>query len=140
MFKELVPLLRNRVVLMTLALVEDDKIRDSFTPKRSRTTRTTLPIPVVMTGTAEELEAEVGPTLVGYTGAHLQLKNTLDKAREEMDAAAKAVKAEAQSKSRSPLKKETTASTSAKPPQAAKPAEPAKPAPPKTADQLPRCG
>ena len=74
------------------------------------------------------------------TGAHLQLKNTLDKAREEMDAAAKAANAEAQSKSRSPLKKETTASTSAKPPQAAKPAEPAKPAPPKTANQLPRCG
>jgi hypothetical protein len=34
MFKELVPLLRNRVVLMTLALVEDDKIRVSVVPKK----------------------------------------------------------------------------------------------------------
>src|SRR5260370_16840080 len=34
MFKELVPLLRNRVVLLTLTLVEDHKLRVSVVPKK----------------------------------------------------------------------------------------------------------
>jgi PRTRC genetic system protein E len=134
MFKELVPLLRNRVVLMTLALVEDDKIRVSVVPKKIKEDENdALTTPVAFTGTPEELEAELGPTLVSYTGSHLQLASTLVQAQSEMDAAAKAAKAEAQSKSKSPVKKETTASANAKAAQTIKPAEPVKPAPPKTA-------
>jgi PRTRC genetic system protein E len=134
MFKELTPLLRNRVVLMTLTLAEDDKIRVSIAPKRIKEDENSaLTTPVMMTATAEELEAELGPMLVNYTASHLQLKSTLEKAQAEMDAAAKAAKAEAQSKSKSAVKKDATVSASAKPVPATKPAEPVKPAPPKTA-------
>jgi PRTRC genetic system protein E len=134
MFKELVPLLRNRVVLMTLALVEDDKIRVSVVPKKIKEDESdALTTPVSFTGTAEELEAELGPTLVSYTGSHLQLASTLVQAQADMEAAAKAAKAEAQSKSKGPVKKEGATAASAKPSQTAKPAEPVKPAPPKTA-------
>jgi PRTRC genetic system protein E len=134
MFKELVPLLRNRVVLMTLALVEDDKIRVSVLPKKIKEDENdALTTPVSFTGTAEELEAELGPTLVSYTGSHLQLKSTLENAQAEMAAAAKAAKSKAQSSSKTPLKKEGTFTTPAKPTQAGSPEVPAKPAPPKTA-------
>jgi PRTRC genetic system protein E len=134
MFKELVPLLRNRVVLMTLALVEDDKIRVSVSPKKIKEDENdALTIPVVITGTVEDLEARLGSELVSYTGSYLQLANTLVQAQADMEAAAKAAKAEAQSKSKSPVKKETTASTNAKAAETIKPAEPVKPTPPKTA-------
>jgi PRTRC genetic system protein E len=134
MFKELVPLLRNRAVLITLALVEDDKIRVSVVPKKIKEDENdALTTPFWFTGTAEELEAELGPTLVSYTGFHLQLKSTLENAQAEMDAAAKAAKAKAHSTSKTPPKKEGTSNATAKPAQAETPAAPAKPAPPKTA-------
>lgn len=60
----------------------------------------------------------------------------LKQAKEEMDAAAKAAQAEARSKSKTPVKKDATISTSAtaKPAQRAKaPTEPAQPPPPRTA-------
>jgi PRTRC genetic system protein E len=134
MFKELVPLLRNRVVLITLALVEDDNIRVSVVPKKIKEDENdALTTPVAFTGTPEELEAELGPTLVSYTGSHLQLKSTLENAQAEMAAAAKAAKSKAQSNSKTPLNPEGTASTAAKQTQTTTPAAPAKPAPPKTA-------
>jgi len=40
----------------------------------------------------EELDAELASTLVGFVGSHLQMKNTLEKAKAEMDAASKAAK------------------------------------------------
>ena len=74
-------------------------------------------------------------TLVNFVAAHLQLKNTLKQAKEEMDAAAKAAQAEARSKSKAQVRKDTTPSASAsKPSQPAKtPTEPAPPPPPRTA-------
>jgi hypothetical protein len=49
-------------------------------------------------GTAEELDAELPSALVQFVGAHLELKNTLESAKEQMAAAAKTAKAEARSK------------------------------------------
>jgi hypothetical protein len=86
-----------------------------------------------VTGTAEELDSELSSTMIGFVGAHLQMKNTLEKAKAEMDAASKAAQAEARAKSKTttkaaPPKTENTQSAAT-----AKPAEPAKPAPLKTA-------
>ena len=53
----------------------------------------------------------LGPTLVDFVAAHLQLKNTLKQAKEEMEAAAKAAQAEARAKSKTPVKKDAPAST-----------------------------
>lgn len=137
MFKELAPVLRHRAVLMTITFAEDDQIRVNVVPKKLKDDENkALTTPLTITGTAEELDAELGSTLVDFVAAHLQLKNTLKQAKEEMDAAAKAAQAEARSKSKTPIKKDATTftGTAAKPAQPAKtPTEPAPPPPPKTA-------
>ena len=45
-------------------------------------------------------------TLVNFVSAHLQLRNTLDRAKAEMDSAAKTAQAEARSKVKKTAKKE----------------------------------
>jgi PRTRC genetic system protein E len=136
MFKELAPVLRHRAVLMTITFTEDDQIRVNVVPKKLKDDENkALTTPLTVTGTAEELDAELGPTLVNFVAAHLQLKNTLKQAKEEMDAAAKAAQAEARSKSKTPVKKDatTSASTISKPSQTAKAStEPVQPPPPRT--------
>lgn len=137
MFKELAPVLRHRAVLMTITFAEDEQIRVNVVPKKLKDDENkALTTPLSITGTAEELDAELGSTLVDYAAAHLQLKNTLKQAKEEMDAAAKAAQAEARAKSKTQVKREAAApaSTIAKPVQTAKaPTEPVVPPPPRTA-------
>jgi PRTRC genetic system protein E len=92
-----------------------------------------LTIPLSVTGTAQDLDAELSTTIVGFVGSHLQMKNTLEKAKAEMDAASKTAQAEARAKSKTatrsvPAKTEVTQNAPA-----AKPVEPAKPAPQKPA-------
>jgi PRTRC genetic system protein E len=102
MFKELAPFLRQRAVLLTVTHIEDDQIRVNVIPQKIRDgENAALTTPLSVTGTAEELDHELPPTLVNFVGAHLGLKNTLDRVKEEMDAAAKAAQAEARSKNKS---------------------------------------
>ena len=44
-----------------------------------------LTTPVTVTGTAEELDRDLPATLVNFVSSHLELKNTLDRAKSEMD-------------------------------------------------------
>jgi PRTRC genetic system protein E len=135
MFKELAPVLRHRAVLMTITSTEDDQIRVNVVPKKLKDDENkALTTPLTVTGTAEELDAELGQTLVDFVGSHLQLKNTLVQAKADMDAAAKAAQAEARAKVKTPAKKEPNGTTASKPSQqSVKPAEPVQPPRPKTA-------
>lgn len=144
MFKELAPVLRHRAVLMTITSTEEDQIRVNIVPKKLKDDENkALTTPLTATGTAEELDSELGQTLVDFVGSHLQLKNTLVQAKADMDAAARTAQAEARAKTKTPVKKETTGTTgttgttdttSAKPSQKpTKPAEPVQPPRPKTA-------
>jgi hypothetical protein len=54
-----------------------------------------LATPVTLFGTGEELDADLSSTLINFVGAHLELRNTIDSAKAEMVAAAKAAKAQA---------------------------------------------
>jgi len=134
MFKELVPILRNRAVLMTATALEDDQIRVNVVPKKIKDgDHDALTTPLSVTGTAEELDTQLAATLVGFVASHLQMKNALEKAKSEMDTATKAAQAEARAKSKTatrsvPAKTEVTQNAPS-----AKPAEPAKPAPQKPA-------
>ena len=134
MFKELAPVLRHRAVLMTITFIEDDQIRVNVVPKKLKDDENkALTTPLTVTGTAEELDAELGSTLVDFVASHLQLKNTLKQAKADMEEAAKAAQAEARAKSKTPVKKDATASTSpSKPSQPAKATEPVEPPPPRT--------
>ena len=99
MFKELGPLLRQRTVVMILTRLEDDTIRVNVIPRKlNESENDALTTPLSVAGTAEELDAQLPSALVQFVGAHLELKNTLESAKEQMAAAAKAAKAEARSK------------------------------------------
>jgi PRTRC genetic system protein E len=135
MFKELAPVLRHRAVLMTITSTEDDQIRVNVVPKKLKDDENmALTTPITVTGAAEELDAELGATLVDFVASHLQLKNTLVQAKVDMEAAAKVAKVEARAKSNISGKKESAADAQpgAKSGEAVKPAESPKSAVPKS--------
>ena len=134
MFKELAPYLRQRAVLLTVTRLEEDQIRVNVIPQKIKDgENAALTTPLSVTGTAEELDRDLPSTLVSFVSSHLQLKNSLERAQAEMDAATKAAQAEARAKSKTPAKKEPTKAQDAKPALAAMPIEIAKAEPPKTA-------
>ena len=131
MFKELGPLLRQRTVVMILTRLEDDTIRVNVIPRKiNESENDALTTPLSVAGTAEELDVQLPSALVQFVGAHLELRNTLEIAKEQMAAAAKAAKAEARSKSTTKTataKTEASAVETRKPAdQAPRPAEPQK--------------
>jgi PRTRC genetic system protein E len=134
MFKELAPYLRQRAVLLTVTHIEEDQIRVNFIPQKLKDgENAALTTPMTVTGTAEELDRELPATLVNFVGAHLELKNSLDRAKQEMDAAVKAAEAEARSKSKSVGTRPTPKTEVAKPAEAPTPAPPPIPEPPRAA-------
>ena len=99
MFKELAPLLRHRAVLFTVSHVEDDKFRVNVIPKKiTDGENDALTTPVSVTGTIEDLDKELPQTLLHFVSSHLELKNSLERAKAEMEEASKAARAEARKK------------------------------------------
>ena len=105
MFQQLVPLLRQRSVLLTVTALEEDQIRVNVLPKKlADGENAALTTPMSFTGTAAELDAQLPDAIVSFVASHLELKNTLDRAKEEMAAAAKAAQDEAKNKSKTAKK------------------------------------
>ena len=129
MFKELAPFLRQRAVLLTVTHLEEDQIRVNIIPQKLKDgDNNALTTPLSVTGTAEELDRELPATIVDFVAAHLQLKNTLDKAKAEMDEAARTAQAEAWSKAKTLVKKDPAKPTVAATAETAKPTPKAEPA------------
>ncbi len=83
-------------------------------------------------GAAEDFDAQLAGTLVNFVSGHLELRNTLDRAKADMAAAAKSAQAEARTKSKNQVaKKDTNNTTAAKPLSVEAPVE-HKPEPAKT--------
>jgi PRTRC genetic system protein E len=134
MFKELAPYLRQRAVLLTVTHIEDDQIRVNVIPQKLRDgENAALTTPLTVTGTADELDRDLPAILVNFVSAHLQLRNTLDRAKAEMDAAAKTAQAEARSKTKTMAKKEPPKPETTTPTDAPKPAQPVKEEPSRAA-------
>jgi PRTRC genetic system protein E len=133
MFKELAPLLRDRSVLFTVSHLGDDQFRVNVVPKKiADSENAALTIPVSLSGTADDLDSHLVGTLVNFVSSHLELRNTLNRAKADMAAAAKSAQAEARGKSKNPVaKKDTNDTTAAKPSSAEAPVE-HKPEPAKT--------
>jgi PRTRC genetic system protein E len=128
MFKELAPLLRHRSVLLTVTHLEEDQFRVNVVPRKiSDSDNDALTTPLSVTGTVEELDGQLPQTLQSFVCSHLELKNSLERARNDMEAAAKATQAEARAKSKPDTKKDTQAKATV-PTSAAN----EKPEPPKT--------
>lgn len=134
MFKELAPYLRQRAVLLTVTHLEDDQIRVNVIPQKLKDgENAALTTPLTVTGTAEELDRDLPATLVNFVGANLGLKNTLDQAKQEIEAAARAAKAEARSKAKTPATQPATKPEVARSAEAQKSVPHSPPEPGKTA-------
>lgn len=95
MFVELMPLLKDRTLLLTIARA-DDKVKVNVIPAKAREGEDhALTTPLSYTATPEELDVEFGKHLAGYVESHLALGSTLAEGKAEMDAAAKAARQKA---------------------------------------------
>ena len=96
MFVELMPILTERVLVMTLSRVRADEICINVIPKplksEQQDNRAALTTPLSVTGTPKELDEQLPRQLVEFVETHLGLSSTLKSAREEMEAAAKAAR------------------------------------------------
>jgi len=116
MFKELAPLVRHRAVLFTVSHVEDDQFRVNVIPKKiADSENDALTTPVSVTGTVDDLDRELPQTLLHFVSSHLELKNSLERAKAEMEEASKAARAEAKKKSGGQITKRDPAGNSSKP-------------------------
>ena len=96
MFQELMPLLAQRILLLTFSRVSDEKISVNVIPKPLKSEKqdddAALTTPLSVTGTPKELDEQLPRQLVEFVEAHLGLSSTLKCAKEQIEAAAKAAK------------------------------------------------
>ncbi|HTZ82781.1 MAG TPA: PRTRC system protein E [Candidatus Acidoferrales bacterium] len=117
MFQELMPLLAQRTLLLTLSRVSDEQISVNIIPKPLKSDQqdvdAALTTPLTVTGTPKELDEQLPRQLVEFVESHLGLSSTLRSAKEQMEAAAKAAREAAKkpTNSKSQSSKNATPST-----------------------------
>ena len=93
MFQELMPLLAQRILLLTLSRVSDEQICVNIIPKSLKSDRQdddgALTTPLSVTGAPKELDEQLSRQLVEFVETHLGLSSTLKSAKEQMEAASK---------------------------------------------------
>lgn len=100
MFRELMPLLKERTVMMTLSRIDDGTIRVCVIPKRlkedSKETaqENALCAPLAVTGTVDELDRDFGGQLIRYSNSVVTLGANFEEIEAAHEAATKALKAE----------------------------------------------
>ena len=95
MFVELMPLLKERTLLITVARV-NEKVKLNVVPAKVKESEdNALTTPLSFSGSPEELDSELGRHLAGYVESHLTLGSTLAEAKAEMEAAAKSARQKA---------------------------------------------
>ena len=96
MFQELMPLLAQRILLLTLSRVGDEQICVNLIPKSLKSNQqdddAALTTPLSVTGVPKELDEQLPRQLAEFVEAHLGLSSTLKIAKEQMEAAAKAAR------------------------------------------------
>ena len=116
MFVELMPLLKERTLLITVARL-DEKLKVNVIPARVKESEDqALTTPLSFTGSAEELDAELGKHLASYVESHKQLGSALAEAKAEMDAAAKAARLRAKTSQQTSKPDQTPPKQEAPPP------------------------
>lgn len=96
MFQELMPLLAQRILILTVSRVSDEQICINVIPKSLKSDQrdddAALTTPLSVTGTPKELDEQLPSQLVEFVEAHLGLSSTLKSAKEQMEAAAEAAR------------------------------------------------
>jgi PRTRC genetic system protein E len=96
-FAELMPLLKQRVVMITISDVGEGLLRVNVIPRKlegSTDENGALTVPLSITGKAEELDRELPGQLALFTESVTQTGSNLDELRTQHAAAIKAVEAE----------------------------------------------
>jgi PRTRC genetic system protein E len=121
-FVELMPLLGERTVMVTVARLNQNSIRVNVIPaRRKEDENAALTTPLSFSGTPEELDRELGSSLASYVEDNLRLQTALAEAKTEMEAAAKAAREQAKAKTVPSTKKQedcTAKETTSDPPPA----------------------
>ena len=113
MFKELLPLIKQRPLTLTVVAIEEDRIRLNVVPQvlkadgeangkikyshRDEVAKIpdgairALTAPLSLSGTAEEIDARLPEILTHFTESHVSLQQTFDRARDEIAQAVKAI-------------------------------------------------
>jgi PRTRC genetic system protein E len=122
MFVELLPILRNRPVMLTVALVGDNAIRVNVIPKRIKNSDPgddALTTPLTVTGSPDVLDREFAAQVVGFTDAFVKLGSNLTEIEAAHVTAVKAVEAEKKkeldNKRKGSISKPSSTTTEAKP-------------------------
>ena len=97
MFTELMPLLKQRVVMITISDVGGGLLRVNVIPRKlegSADENGALTVPLSITGKAEELDRELPGQLTSFTESVTKTGSNLDELKTQYSAAIKAVEAE----------------------------------------------
>jgi PRTRC genetic system protein E len=122
MFRELMPLIENRPLSITVAALSGGRIRVNVVPQGLEKDRkindkvgfsnkdkiakvpeaaiNALTTPLSLTGTAEEIDQSLAEALTQFVESHGQLQHTLDKAREQIADAVRAAEERDKTKSK----------------------------------------
>lgn len=127
MFTELKPLLKQRVVMITVSDIGEGLLRVNIIPRklgdRDSEDNAALTTPLTVTGKAEELDRDLPGQLASFTESIAKSGSNLEEVKTQHTAAVKAV--EAENKKRLDEKKKTNGSKAANvtPPKTSPPAE-----------------
>jgi PRTRC genetic system protein E len=97
MFTELMPLLKQRVLVLTISRVDDEVICVGVIPKKREDAddeNVALTIPLALTGKPEELDRDLPAQLSGFADSVIKTGSNLEQLKAEHAAAVKAVDAE----------------------------------------------
>ncbi len=99
LFSQLAPLLSHRAVLMTVSKLDRDVVQVNFCPGQVKDSENqALTTPLCVTGTAEELDQDLVPQIIGFVSAHVKLNSNLAQIQLEVEEAEKAAREEAKKK------------------------------------------
>jgi PRTRC genetic system protein E len=98
-FTELLPILRNRTVMLTIALVNDGVLRVNVIPQRKTTKESdagdiALSSPLTVTATAEELDRDFARQIASFSGSFEKTASNLQEIESAHAAAVKALEEE----------------------------------------------
>ena len=124
MFKELHPLIQNRPLTITVAALGGGRVRVNVVPQALDSDRevndkighsnkdkivkvpdsaiTALTTPLSLTGTPEEIDADLPQLLTQFAESHVQLQKTIEQAKEQIAAAVKDIQEREKNKSKAP--------------------------------------
>src|ERR1700722_11253146 len=124
-FTELMPLLRQRAVMITISDVGEGLLRVNIIPRKlegSSEDNTALTTPLSITGKAEELDRELAGQLTSFTESIAKTGSNLEELKVQHAAAVKALEAE-NKKKQDDKKKVNGSKPASTPPKPSPPAE-----------------